>query len=350
MYDVIHFEALGMEAIHLENETRKAMENKGLPPHFSYLLTPDTVQAYLEKHAVSTLPGIVTVKTHSVLPSSYLEGEKKNVVIRGVGYDHMEHLFHKANITALRQYCMRAVAQTAMKFLFAAAGELNHYTVNAQTFERKNARSFRELGPHVVVTVFGVGKIGKGVHDMVASTGVSMQAVDMRQEELAALYGGGIRFVSKEEAIKNSDIIINTMSLTRDPASRFYNIGYFSEAYLSKAKPGLIFINMSRGDIAPETVLLSLYEKNIIHGLGLDVFTDEGEFARVLNGQEARLPDHIAAKKLVKMALDRSGNIHVQPHQAFNSDIAANNKARESIERVVEWHKNGSFEEQLPYL
>jgi len=41
----------------------------------------------------------------------------------------------------------------------------------------------------------------------------------------------------------------------------------------------------------------------------------------------------------------------VQPHQGFNSDLAAIAKAREAVNHICEWYKNDkeNFNEQLPY-
>jgi D-lactate dehydrogenase len=208
-----------------------------------------------------------------------------------------------------------------------------------------------ELTPGRTATVFGVGRIGKKTYDLLAANELTVQAVDVRQDELDALYRGSVRFVSKEDAIKNSDIFVNTMNLTKITGSRFFNVGYFSEEYLSKAKPGLIFINATRGEIAPESALLKLYDKKIIGGLGLDIFTDESVFSKVVKGQAPDTPDHAAAKELVERALRHDTNIYVQPHLAFNSDLAALNKAREAILHIVAWYKNDKkrFDEQLPY-
>ena len=53
----------------------------------------------------------------------------------------------------------------------------------------------------------------------------------------------------------------------------------------------------------------------------------------------------------LKIARERTGNIYVQPHQGFNSDVAASTKAHEALNHVIEWVKNGGkrFDEQLPY-
>jgi len=351
-YDIIHFEALGAEAEHLKEETIKAQQKGELPGEFAYLLTPMNVQDFLRANPTVDLPDIVTTKTHSILPEAYFSGNKKSIVTRSAGYDHFEHLAERANITSLREYCVNAVAQTAMKFVYATAGEMNHYTKNTETFERNNARAFMELSKHRTLTVFGVGKIGKGIYELAELNGLTVQGVDIRQDYLIDAYPSQVRFVSKEEALSSSDIMVNAMNLTRNEKSAFYNVGYFSREYLSRAKDGLIFINVTRGEIAPEQGLVELYLSGKIGGIGLDVFTEEAEFARLmLRDETPTQKDHVAAKVMVRKALERSGNIYVQPHQGFNSDIAAGTKAFEAIKHVIAWYRNGAkcFDEQLPY-
>ena len=351
-YDIMHFEALGPEARHLEEEIARAIEKDDIPKGHSYLITPKNVQEFLRDNPTVKLPEIITTKTHSVLPDHYLEGVKKSVITRSAGYDHLEHLADRVNIASLREYCVNAVAQTAMKFLYAAAGELNHYSLNTVAFERKDSRAFMELGGHRTLTVFGVGKIGKRTYKLAEANGLTVQGTDIRQEELDRLYKGSVRFVSKEEAILSSDIVINTMNLTRNKESRFYNVGYFSKKYLAQATKKLIFINVTRGEIAPESVLLDLYRSGKITGIGLDVFSGESRFAALLLGEPTTTDtDLLAAKTLVERSIDRSSNIYVQPHQGFNSDLAAQTKAVEAVKHVAAWYRNGKqrFDEQLPY-
>ena len=83
------------------------------------------------------------------------------------------------------------------------------------------------------MTVFGVGKIGKRIYDMVKGLGMDARAVDLRADTLSELYKGSVHFISKEEAT-DSDVIICAMNYTRDPASRYYNTAYFTEEYLRK--------------------------------------------------------------------------------------------------------------------
>ena len=353
MFDIIFFEALGEEAQHLAEELAAAQEKALLPANLRAEITPLTLQEYLAANPAVELPEIISIKTHSVPPESWLRsGVKKSILSRSAGYDHVEHLAEIANVTSLRNYCVNAVAQTAIKFLYCTAGYLNHYTENAKTFERNRTASFRELGPHLTATVFGCGRIGKRLYELAEANGLNVQAVDLRADELDKLYGGSVKFVSPEEAIRTSDIILNAMNLTRIPESRFYNVGYFSEEYLRKGKKGLLFVNVTRGEIAPEAGLLRLYREGRILGIGLDTFSHEPAFTALIRGQGGTdEADVIAAAQLLEMAVNRTGNVYVQPHQGFNSDIAAATKATDAIQHLIAWYAldKKRFDEQLPY-
>lgn len=349
--DIIHFEALGPEAEHLEEETKNARQRGGLPEKYAHLVTAETVQEFMKNNAGIDLPDLITTKTHSLLPEGYLSGGKKSIITRSAGYDHFEDLAEKANIASLREYCVNAVAQTTMKLLYAAAGTLNRYTKNTETFDRKACDAFMELDARRVLTVFGVGRIGRRIYELAQANGLTVQGVDIRQEELGRLYGSAVRFVSKEEAAASSDIMVNAMNLTKSEASRFYNVGYFSREYLAKTAKPLLFINVTRGEIAPEAVLLDLYLSGKITGIGLDVFGRESEFTDLLRGKSLSGADLEAGRTMIQKSLDRTANIYVQPHQGFNSDVAAKAKAVEAIKHVISWYRNDGkhFDEQLPY-
>lgn len=351
-YDVIHFEALGAEAEHLKEATDAAIHEGKLPAGWKDLITPDNVQDYLAAHPQLVLPDLITTKTHSILPEEYIKSGGKSVVTRSAGYDHFEQYAQELNITSLREYCVNSVAQTAVKLVHATAGYLNHYTMNTMTFERNKAKSFMEFVPERTATVFGVGKIGKRIYELLAGNGLNVQAVDVREDELKQLYGESVRFVSKEQAARTSDIAVCAMNLTRRADSRLYNVNYFSKEYLSSFEKNFLFVNVTRGDIAPESTLLDLYNSGKILGIGLDVFSDEEGFEKALNGRESwREEDRIAAKVLLDHAINRTGNVYTQPHQAFNSDVAARSKAVNTISHLIAWCRNGKtrFDEQLPY-
>lgn len=352
-FDIMHFEALGAEAEHLVEETQHAEAAGLLPAGLTYIVTPLNLQEYLDENPGTVLPDIITTKTHSIPPADYLASSRKNIITRSTGYDHYEAIEDRANIATLREYCVGSVAQTAIKLMYAAAGLLNQYTANTADFERNRNDSFMELCGERTATVFGLGNIGKRIYDLAKGNGLHVQAVDIRENVLREKYKEEeISFVSKEEAIRSSDIIFCAMNLTRSPEKPSYNVGYFSEELLRNAKRGVIFVNVTRGEIAPESVLLNLYKEGQIGGIGLDVFSEESALSDALRGRSSYTDQDIAAaEELIRMAEERTANIYVQPHQAFNSDRAAENKAHNTIEHVVYWFQHGKngFAEQIPY-
>lgn len=351
MYNIMFFEALGEENAHLTEEMEKAIARGTIPTDIRYYVGTETLQEYLANHPDTVLPDILSTKTHSILPEEWLHtGKKKCVISRSAGYDHYEHLAQIANITSLRKYCVNAVAETAVKLMFCVCGNLNQYTKNMTTFERNDCISFKELSD-LKVTVFGVGKIGKRIYDMVAGLGMNARAVDLRQDELTELYGGTVKFISKEDAT-DSDVVICAMNYTRDPESRYFNKAYFTEEYLSDFAKGLVFVNVTRGEIAPEAPLLKLYKRGHIFGIGVDTFHGEAELTKVLRGKKPVETEHeTASVELIRGALDRTENFYVQPHQGFNSDVAALCKATETVKHLEDYFARGckDFASQLPY-
>ena len=350
-YDILFFEALGEENAHLEKELQRSKAAGRLPADLTWYVGTETLQEYLAANPGAQLPDILSTKTHSKLPEDWLNrGKKKCVISRSAGYDHFEHLSGIANISSLREYCVNAVAETAIKLMFCACGNLNQYTRNTAVFERNDCISFKELSD-LKVTVFGVGKIGKRIYDMVAGLGMQARAVDIRSEELAKLYGGTVNFISKEDSV-DSDVVICAMNYTKDPASRFFNHGYFTEEFLRRFPKGLVFVNVTRGEIAPEAPLLKLYKEGHIFGMGMDAFHGEAELTKALRGQKPADNEHEwAAMAIIRAALDRSENIYVQPHQGFNSDVAALCKATETVKHLEDYYARGQkdFASQLPY-
>ena len=350
-YDILFFEALGEENAHLKEALEEAKAARTLPETLTYYIGTETLQEYLAANPDAVLPDILSTKTHSKLPENWLNtGKKKSVITRSAGYDHFEHLADIANITSLRKYCVNAVAETAVKFVFCVCGNLNQYSANTATFERNNCISFKELSG-LKATVFGIGKIGKRVYDMLTGLGLDTRAVDVRAEELSQEYGGTVHFITKEEAV-DSDIVVCAMNFTANPASRFFNKDYFSYDYLSQFPDGLAFVNVTRGDIAPEAALLRLYQSGKLFGLGLDVFSGEAALAKAMRGEQEGVGENEQASAyIIRSALDRTQNFYVQPHQGFNSDVAALCKAEETIRHLEDYFRRDcvDFSSQLPY-
>ena len=353
-YDIMFFEALGAENSHLREELIIAESGSRIPKHLNYYIGTETLQDYLKEHTVEELPEILSAKTHSVFPEEWIlrGGTKKSIITRSAGYDHVEHLQGRANVTSLRRYCVNAVAETALKLVLAVCGELNSYQLNSKLFERNSCPSFKEFSG-LKATVFGAGNIGRKIYGLLEGCGAVAYAVDIRCDELNEIYENKVKFISPEHAL-DSDIIVCAMNYTPSPLSRFYNRNYFSRDFLEKCKSGLVFVNVTRGEITDEQALLDLYKSGHIYGIGLDTFSNEEALLKMLRGSpdsSASEPVRNAQKTLIDLAVSRRGNIYTQPHQAFNSDKASLEKARETIRHLEAYYRNGclGFDSQLPY-
>ena len=124
------------------------------------------------------------------------------------------------------------------------------------------------------------------------------------------------------------------------------------EEYLRQFPKGLVFVNVTRGEIAPESALWELYREGHLFGIGVDTFHGEAELTKVLRSQKGAETDHEkAAIAMIEAALARTANIYVQPHQGFNSDVAALCKATETVKHLEDYFSRGcvDFSSQLPY-
>ena len=349
-YDILFFEALGEENGHLSEELERSKAAGRLPADLHYYIGTETLQEYLAVHPDEDLPVILSSKTHSVFPENWLRtGAKKSILSRSAGYDHVEAFQDIAHVASLRNYCVNAVAETALKLVMMACGNYNQYLKNAAVFERNDCISFKEA-TGLKAVVFGVGKIGRRIYELLSGIGMDTYGVDLREEELSKEYGPGVRFITPEEALA-ADVIVCGMCYKKDPASRFYNENYFSEEFLKKTKKGLVFVNVTRGELWDAAALLRLYDEGHIFGIGTDVFAHEAPLTKVLReGLAPEDPETRANAEMIRRALNREANIYTQAHQAFNSDKAAWTKAKETIHHLEAWYRNGGFfDEELPY-
>ena len=159
-----------------------------------------------------------------------------------------ERVAHTAIMMILN---LSSAMQVQMKML--ACGNHDNFTRNLQV-------------PHVEVNgktlgIIGAGHIGRKVIQIA-------QALDMnilvytrtpREDEK------GIRYVSLEELLKNSDYVSMHCPLTESTKHMI------NKETLSLMKPSAFIINTSRGALIDETALIEALENGTIAGAGLDV-------------------------------------------------------------------------------
>lgn len=173
---------------------------------------------------------------------------KKGITVCNIPSYSTERVAHTAIMMILN---LSSAMQVQMKML--ACGNHDNFTRNLQV-------------PHVEVNgktlgIIGAGHIGRKVIQIA-------QALDMnilvytrtpREDEK------GIRYVSLEELLKNSDYVSMHCPLTESTKHMI------NKKTLSLMKPSAFIINTSRGALIDEAALIEALENGTIAGAGLDV-------------------------------------------------------------------------------
>ena len=173
---------------------------------------------------------------------------KKGITVCNIPAYSTERVAHTAIMMILN---LSSAMQAQMKML--ACGNHDNFTRNLQV-------------PHVEVNgktlgVIGAGHIGRKVIQIA-------QALDMNilvYTRTPRADEKGIRYVSLEELLKNSDYVSMHCPLTESTKHMI------NKESLSLMKPSAFIINTSRGALIDEAALIEALENGTIAGAGLDV-------------------------------------------------------------------------------
>ncbi len=314
--DIFFFEVFEEEAAALKHY---------LNPETDAGFTWKTIQEYKEEKPPASL---ISIRTQSVIPVSWAEN-LSGILSRSTGYDHMERYLKtvKKNLPCgyLPLYCSRAVAEQAMLMWMFLLRKMHLQIEKFSVFNRNGLTGIE--CEHKTLLIVGVGNIGHEVAKIGRGLGMEVLGVDIEEKHSDVIY------VSLEEGLSAADIIVCAMNLTPD------TVNYFDYQVLKKAKQGVIFINISRGEISPSESLLRLLDENHIGGLGLDVYNEERELVLFLrDGRTGRNIEVNAALTLLKRP-----DVILTPHNAFNSFEAVDRKANHSVKQINHFLNEGCF-------
>jgi len=173
-----------------------------------------------------------------------------------------------------------------------------------------------------------VVQIGKGL-------GMNVLSVDIAEKY------PDVSYVSIEEGLPQADIVVCAMNLTLE------NGGYFNYKLLKRGKPGLIFVNIARGELSPMNDLLHLIDEKFLGGVALDVYDKENELATLLRRGSTH---NRRMETLVTLELTKRPNVILTPHNAFNTQEAVERKSAHSIQQISHFLEKGHFLWPVPDL
>lgn len=215
----------------------------------------------------------------------------KYIISPAVGYEWVDHVYAATKgikVLNCPTQNAEAVAEHAIALMFAVAHRIVEADTSLQAGEWKQQTLTGVELCRKKLGLVGYGKIGKLIEKKATSIGMQVTYVNSAStaEEL-------------DQLLQESDVVCLCLSLT--DASK----GLIDGRRLKLLKKSALFINVARGAIVDEVVLVELLKQNAIHGAGLDVFLNEPFTGGAPSSiQEiAKLPNVVAT-----------------PHMAFNTE------------------------------
>jgi glycerate dehydrogenase len=187
---------------------------------------------------------------------------------------------------------------TVAQYVFALLLELCHHVgehgraVSEGEWERSGTwslfkRSLVELASKTMAVV-GFGRIGRRVGELAHAFGMSVLAVDIREDDPPGYEP--FAFVALEEAFRRADVVSLNCTLTADTE------GMVDRRLLASMKPSAFLVNASRGGLVREAELAAALNEGVIAGAALDVVSTEPIRADnpLLEARSCSITPHIA--------------------------------------------------------
>ena len=262
---------------------------------------------------------LISIRTQSIIPATWV-GKVKGIISRTTGFDHL--VGQRIPCGYLPHYCSRAVAEQAILLVMALLRKLPQQTDQFPKFHRDGLTGRECAGKKLLVV--GVGNIGSEVVKIGQVLGMAVRGVDIVQRRTSVTY------VSIDEGVAWADIIVCAMNLTKE------NAGYFRYDTLKRARHGVVFVNIARGELSQTADLVRLLDEKHLGGVALDVFEDEPRLATALRAGQGTFP-----------LLGRP-NVILTPHNAFNTAEAVERKAAQTVQQVEHFRAQGKFMWPIP--
>ena len=255
------------------------------------------------------------------------------VAMRCAGYNNIDLKKAKDKIKVVRVpgYSPYAVAEHAMGLLLCLNRKIHkaYFRTRDYNFSLNNLAGFDLHGR--TVGVMGTGKIGRVFIDICKGFGMDVIAYDPYP-----IQGSNIKYVSKEELFRTSDIISLHCPLTEETK---YII---NEDTLAMMKDGVFIINTSRGSLIESEALYEAIKKGKVGAAGLDVYEEESEIFF------EDFSNTIISDDVLKLFLSLP-NVLITSHQAFLTADALINIAECTINNINAYFNGEKLENEISY-
>jgi D-3-phosphoglycerate dehydrogenase len=199
---------------------------------------------------------------------------KARVIVRyGIGVDNVDLEAARAcgiPVCNIPDYCIDEVADHTLAFILALTRQVVPQSRLVHGGEWKIAgspASFRTLSG-MTAGVVGFGRIGRAVVRRLAAFGGRVLVSDPVAAPAVIAEMGAVA-ADFDTLIAEADVI--TLHCPSLPQTR----GMINARSLARAKPGLLLVNLSRGDLVDPDAVVAALDSGALAGAALDVFAPE---------------------------------------------------------------------------
>lgn len=201
-------------------------------------------------------------------------GKAKVIVRYGVGYDNVDGAAaREAGIPVcnIPDYCIDEVADHTLAFLLALTRQVVPNTLAVREGRWGMATPVASMAAlrDLTVGIVGFGRIGREVVRRLRAFNARVLVLDPVASSADIAASGAESAASLDDLLARSDVV--SPHCPSNPATK----KMFNAAAFARMKPGALFINVGRGDLADSDALATALESGRLAGAALDVFDPE---------------------------------------------------------------------------
>jgi len=232
---------------------------------------------------------------------------KAKVIVRyGIGYDNVDTGAARERgipVCNIPDYCIDEVADHTLAFILASTRQVVTNAVHLREGKWGLATPLSAMSSlkHLTVGIVGFGRIGREVVKRLLAFKARVLVFDpvVAADEIAR--SGAVAAASFDELLAQSDIVSPHCPST--PKTKHL----FNSAAFAKMKPGSVFINVGRGDLADSAAITGALQSGHLAAAALDVFDPE---PIPTDHPIRKMPNVILAAHIASASLPASKTLH----------------------------------------